>query len=88
MQLTQLCERKVAQVKAKFNQLTDMVKSQIELKRLIKRNQKQEEGVRRAVGRKRGLKPMVEREKELVCKIPFLVVKYHPDKSLEYPIYH
>ena len=41
-------------MQAKFNQLTELVKSQIELKRLIKRNQKLQEKERKAVGRKRG----------------------------------
>jgi len=67
-------------VKAKFNQLHELLKGQIALKRLIKRNKKQEEAESKTVGgRKRGLKPLGQKEKKRVCKIPFIVVKFHPD---------
>lgn len=71
-------------MQAKFNQLNEMVKSQIALNRLIKRNKKAREAARKAVGaKKRGPKPAAQKqmEQELVCKIPFIVVKYKKDKS-------
>jgi len=44
-------------VKAKFSKVKELVKSQIELKRLIKRNQKDSDGVSKVAGqRKRGPK--------------------------------
>jgi len=53
------------------------------LRRLVKRNRKQDDATRKALGaRKRGPKPQAQKqqckegEKKLVCKIPFIVVKY------------
>lgn len=73
------CASMVEQVKKKFDQYTDLVRSQIELKRLIKRNKKEMESVKKVVGRKRGTKLEAPKEQRLVCTIPFLVVKYHPE---------
>ena len=73
------CQQKLAHVKQKFNEYTELVQNQIELKRLIKRNMKRENGVRKAVGRKRGPKP--KDPQKLVCRMPFLVVHYQPDNT-------
>lgn len=78
------CANHVKSVKAKFDKVKELVKSQIELKRLIKRNQKDSEGVNKVSGRKRGPKSnkkAAKQDKKRVCKIPFIVVKYCPDKS-------
>ena len=56
-QLDLACARKVDTVEAKFTQLKELVKSQIELKRLVKRNQKDTEVAKKVTGRKRGPKP-------------------------------
>ena len=88
-QLEHDCYDKAAAVNAKFNKLKELVKGQIELKRLIKRNQKECEGVKKVAGRKRGPKPqkVVKQDKKRVCKIPFIVVKYYPEiGSPEYPM--
>lgn len=42
------------------------------------------ESVKKAVGRKRGAKLEASKEQRLVCTIPFLVVKYHPE-NIELP---
>jgi hypothetical protein len=67
-----------------------VVKSQVELKRLIKRNQKERNAVKKAVGRKRGPKTAQQKQEEqLVCKIPFLVVQYVKDPTCsDDPIMH
>ena len=44
-ELEKVCRNKAQTVKEKFNKVTELLKSQIELKRLIKRNQKMQDGI-------------------------------------------
>ena len=73
-------------VQAKFNKVKELVKSQLELKRLIKRNMKAANAIQKAVAssgkasesNKPAKRPYKRKQPVPLCKIPFIVVKYTP----------
>lgn len=72
-------------IESKFNKLTELMKQQVGLRRLIKRNRKLEEQRDAAV--KAGSRQYTKKKREEICKIPFIVASYVPDRnreSLEY----
>jgi len=74
-----------SRIESKFNKLTELMKQQVGLRRLIKRNRKMEE--QRDHATKAGGRQYTKKKKEELCKIPFIVASYVPDRnreSLEY----
>ena len=74
-----------SRIESKFNKLTELMKQQVGLRRLIKRNRKLEEQRDQAV--KTGSRQYTRKKREEICKIPFIVASYVPDRnreSLEY----
>ena len=74
-----------SRIESKFNKLTELMKQQVGLRRLIKRNRKMEE--QREHAARAGGRQYTKKKREELCKIPFIVASYVPDRnreSLEY----